>query len=337
MPTYGKPNQRSQSGLGGRHTYKLTPALRNDDFFGIKFTHLATGLDLEFEGWVEDFSDNFSSTWNPQTVYGRMDPLATFQGTARTISLSFAVAMDGRDGAVSAMAKVNRLIQFLYPVYEKGDTRDQTVLKAAPLIGLRWTNLIASSDPAGTKLVGYLDGVSYNPEMSQGGFLLGKSEPEDTQLSHADTGDSQSGAGVSLRGPTNPSQIGGGETGQRLINRNTTTTKAYIPKKLSISLNYTVLHTHLGGWIEGTSGYVFGNEAMNGKFPNAQYLTYTKSDTIRQTWHTEASEAFQQGQVGAGPATWVESVDREQRLEGSPEVQANESEVLGGDRSGSGH
>jgi hypothetical protein len=46
----------------------------------------------------------------------------------------------------------------------------------------------------------------------------------------------------------------------------------YIPKTLSISLSFTVLHKHLPGWVqtESPNEYIFANQHVNGAFPNTQ-------------------------------------------------------------------
>ena len=67
---------------------------------------------------MTEFSDDFTSNWNSETVYGRMDPLVTFQNTQREITLGFDVVSDNAAQAQTNIAKVNRLIEFLYPVYD---------------------------------------------------------------------------------------------------------------------------------------------------------------------------------------------------------------------------
>jgi calcineurin-like phosphoesterase len=36
---------------------------------------------VEFKAFLTTLNQNFSSTWNSEDVYGRNDPIATFQGT----------------------------------------------------------------------------------------------------------------------------------------------------------------------------------------------------------------------------------------------------------------
>ena len=58
-------------------------------YWSIHFSHVPTGRATFFEAFLTDFTDNFSSNWNTQTVFGRMDPIATFQNTQRTIKFGF--------------------------------------------------------------------------------------------------------------------------------------------------------------------------------------------------------------------------------------------------------
>ena len=48
---------------------------------------VTNGLRVEFPAFLTDFSQNFEPTWNTEDVFGRMDSIATYQGTKRTISL----------------------------------------------------------------------------------------------------------------------------------------------------------------------------------------------------------------------------------------------------------
>ena len=132
---------------------KFAPALRKAPFFTIYITHLPTKKAVTFEGWVTEFQDNFGQTWNSETVYGRMDPLVTYQNTNRRISLGFDVVSDSHTMAKENLAKINQLVEFLYPVYEEGGRNQTNVLEAAPLLRLRWTNLISSAG-SGQGLVG---------------------------------------------------------------------------------------------------------------------------------------------------------------------------------------
>jgi hypothetical protein len=152
------------------------PSLRTDPFFTIHIMHLPTSENVSFEGWVTQFSDSFNSNWSSTPVYGRQDPLPAFENTQRTITLGFDVVSDSMQQAIQNLVNVNRLIEFLYPMYEGGGRKLQNTLKAAPLLGLRWTNLISNA-AAGEYLYGYIQGgVNYAPDIGEGGFIIRKGD-----------------------------------------------------------------------------------------------------------------------------------------------------------------
>tara|TARA_Y100000310_G_scaffold341949_1_gene443028 strand:+ start:685 stop:1548 length:864 start_codon:yes stop_codon:yes gene_type:complete len=284
MPTkYAKPS--------GNQDMVVDPSLLKKEFFKIYFTHLATSQKVKFNGWVTQFSDQFSSNWNTETVYGRMDPLATFQGTQRTISLGFDIVSKDAAEAEANLINVNRLIEFLYPVYNDGELSNQNTLKAAPLIGLKWTNLIANARN-GEELVGYLDGVTYAPSIDAGGFM-GTPGQRTIETNFPDKVEEFN---VGDRTFTKEKYIG-----------NHASTKVYIPKQLSLNLNYTVIHTHLMGW----SGTTFSGPDVNGKFPNSSGIRLESEIAVQQIYDDEGN--------------LVDEVE----LSRGPVVRANRHEVLG--------
>ena len=217
------------------------PALRTNDFFKIHIEHLPTKKKVAFEGWVTNFSDTYTSQWQEEMVYGRMDPLATYQNTRRSITLGFDIPNDDQQHSIGNMAKVRQLIKFMYPLYEKGALSQQNTVQAGPILALKWTNLISSPNNAGEKLIGYINGgLSYTPEVAEGGFIMGPLA---------------SGLGTE--------------------HHTFASVKNYFPKKLSLSFTFTVLHTHLVGWapaagaVGGNSFTFGGSQAIQEGFPNA--------------------------------------------------------------------
>ena len=202
--------------IGGTHI--------NDRNFSVNIIHLATNEEVTFIGWLTAFSDSFSSTWNETPVYGRMDSLATFQSTQRKINLGIDVVASGRNEAHRNTEKMNKLIQFLYPVYEQGGSLkspDQAIISAAPLLKVSYTNMIQNNlNQDG--LVCYLEGVDYNPVIEAGQFFSNRSNEQFFQES-------------------------------------------------ALSLSFTVLHSHLTGWVkgQGKSFYFGADPNLDGR---AQHL-----------------------------------------------------------------
>ena len=142
----------------------------NNPLWKIEFLHIPTGMRITLPGWITSFSDNLASTWNEETVYGRMDPLVTFQRTQRTISTSFDVIASNKAMAVQNNKLVDYLLNLLYPVYNEAAFADSNTLKAAPLMKVKWANLI-NTDTLGDGLVGYIDGFTYQPDFNSGFFI----------------------------------------------------------------------------------------------------------------------------------------------------------------------
>ena len=155
--------------------------IANNKNLYIEFYHIPTGREVKFKAFITDFSDNYSSNWNDVDVYGRMDPISTFQGTQRTIAFSFDVVSYSETEARKNYQNSQTLLSFLYPVYDTAGSA--TSLSAAPLIKIKFANLIrdasAGQGTYGTAetagLVGKLAGLSYLPDIEQGFYDRGMS------------------------------------------------------------------------------------------------------------------------------------------------------------------
>ena len=309
LKTRKNPNGSSyplpQDRLVGRRSYTgpitADPALRSNWFFTISVKHIPTGEEVAFEGWATQFTDTYTPSWNTTPVYGRMDHLATFQGTTRNIQLGFDIVNDSEENAKFNLLQIAKFMQFQYPVYDRTvapgtsiysaqqadaastapnqsvapTLSQQTVLKGAPLLSIKWTNLISSPNNEDQRLMGYINGgVSYSPDLSAGGFI---------------SGDLFDGSEMYKFAIGDFSQI-----------------KNYIPKKVSLSFNFTVIHTHLAGWVDaadpsqpasnpdgsGTKTFYFGGDRdINARFPNA-YATYPTPEEI-----AAAEEAARQDEL----------------------------------------
>ena len=279
---------------------KTAPSLRNSPFFTIYITHLPTNKAVTFEGWVTEFQDNFGQTWNSETVYGRMDPLVTYQNTNRRISLGFDIVSDSHTMAKENLAKINQLVEFLYPVYEEGGRNQTNVLEAAPLLRLRWTNLISSAG-SGQGLIGHMQGLNYAPSMTDGGFV--HQDAEIVSEEEIETVD------VSFE---NPEKTDGKETTYEV---NKVITRQYVPKTVSLSFEFIVLHNHLGGWYRNAAGaYVFGSDEINGKFPNQNaFKVGTQTDTKEVLTYSQRGFNVTEGTIDEKPAALA---DQQEILQG---------------------
>ena len=71
------------------HRNQLMKIVYQKKLLGLLIQHVPSGQIVEFKAFITGLSDNYSSKWNAQDVYGRMDPIATFQGTRRNINVFF--------------------------------------------------------------------------------------------------------------------------------------------------------------------------------------------------------------------------------------------------------
>lgn len=125
-----------------------------------------TDSEVEFPAFLTDFSQTFDATWNSEEVFGRMDPIATYQGTKRTMTLGFDVPAGSLDGAKNNLTKCERLISMVYPVYNQNNGND--ILSKPPLVRIKFANLINAGNTDG--LLGWIGGLSWKPNLEMGMF-----------------------------------------------------------------------------------------------------------------------------------------------------------------------
>lgn len=103
----------------------------------LKIMSVPTQQQLWFPAFLTDFSQTFDATWNTEDVFGRMDPIATYQGTKRTMSLGFDLPAGSLDEAKKNLEGCSELVKMVYPIYNK-----QNILTKPPLVRIQFANLI---------------------------------------------------------------------------------------------------------------------------------------------------------------------------------------------------
>ena len=153
------------------------------EFFFVPSGGSSNPLIVKFMAFLTQFEDSYQSDWTADKVYGRMDPIATFQGTVRNISLGWSVPAYSGEEAENNLLKMSKLISMCYPVYGGQNTsvRGAGQLSGAPLIKLKFANLISgmSANSQTTSdsnlngavqngLLGWIDGISFSPNLEAG-------------------------------------------------------------------------------------------------------------------------------------------------------------------------
>jgi hypothetical protein len=133
---------------------------------------------ISFPAFITSFVDSYKSNWKTEEVLGKMDPIATYKNTNRSISLGFDIPSDSIETAQSNLRKIDLFIKGLYPVYDSGLNGTST-LSSPPMFRVRFSNLIrnASSgdeEPYNTLRSGllcYTDGFDFKPSVESGFFV----------------------------------------------------------------------------------------------------------------------------------------------------------------------
>jgi hypothetical protein len=194
MPTLNLSDGKTISGYVGATNAQL------------QIMSVPTQFLLQFPAFLTDFSQTFDAKWNTEEVFGRMDPIATYQGTKRTMSLGFDLPAGSTDEAKKNLEGCSELVKMVYPVYgggtgmvvEVGDTTAAGFLKPGetlsttevdgfqevlppnagilikpPLVRIKFANLITGTQPSG--LLGWISGLSWKPNLEMGMFTTGES------------------------------------------------------------------------------------------------------------------------------------------------------------------
>ena len=235
------------TGLQNIYTSYTDPSneLANERKEYIEIYHIPTGLNVFFKAFLTEFSDTFSPEYNEEAVFGRMDPIATYKRTGRKITLGWSLPASDLNEAKENMAKMNRLIQMMYPVYDKASEggNSATTMRSGPIFKIKMGNLImkpgqkTTSGAAKLKgLPGIIGAFSYAPDLDAGVF----DPPESTKTE----------PGIQKR-------VVGVYEGN------------LYPKSVKVSLNITVLHdTPLGFEVDGDDLVELrSKENMPARFP----------------------------------------------------------------------
>lgn len=119
--------------------------LGNKGQFVISFHHIPSGKQVFFKAFVTKYSENYTSEWSGENVFGRTDPIYTFGNTTRKIELGFSVPAGSESEAYENMGRISRLAQFMYPAYfetNPGTLDSSLTIGQSPLVRIKMMNLV---------------------------------------------------------------------------------------------------------------------------------------------------------------------------------------------------
>ena len=141
----------------------------------ISFRSVPTDEYVEFKAFITKFSDGYGSSWEEKNVYGRMDPIPTFNRVGRKISLSWKLPASSPEEGTENLKKCETLVSMLYPTY-KEEKDGNAYIAGAPLIKLYFTQMAKGLGGENLyDLLGYINGeVPIVPNYDEGVFYQGK-------------------------------------------------------------------------------------------------------------------------------------------------------------------
>ena len=191
------------------------PDMLSKQGYNLRIEHVPTGVAVRFPAFLTGYSDAYNVNWNSEEVFGRSDPIATYQNTRRAISISWQVVASSVEEARKNLLLINKLMALLYPLYDERsancattDCGGASTINMGPLLRISFGNLIQDAETGGG-LLGYVNGFTVDPELDEGMFTY------------------------TSRGPMGTSGV------------------EYIPKSVRLNCEMTVLHEHSLGWTKG--------------------------------------------------------------------------------------
>ena len=140
----------------------------------LKIHSVTYNVDFYFLAYAFKLTENLNIRWNEQTVFGRMDPIPTYKGMGRTMTVSFQARQKLRDGSDKPYKKdfegnellhdIDHIKKCLYPRYENN------IMVSPPLFRFAYKGLIQAGentmkdmkDPT-NGVLGYITTFSANP------------------------------------------------------------------------------------------------------------------------------------------------------------------------------
>jgi len=145
-------------------------AYANSGDYYVHILGLHSGVSVKFKAMLTNFQDQLTNNFNPETVYGRMDPIMTFQNTTRKITMTLQVPSTDKDDALRNFKSLSQLMASQYPGYS--ESGNATTLSTAPLHKIKFANWTTSGgaigDVSDSGLVVAFEGVSFSPNLDAG-------------------------------------------------------------------------------------------------------------------------------------------------------------------------
>ena len=245
-------------------------AMANKGFI-VSFQHVPSKEDVNFKAFITAFNETYNVDWNAETVYGRADPIYMYKSTGREITLALRVPAGTEGEAFENLARVQRLVTFLYPTYSdtsgeeitagnQPDTTNALTIANSPLVRLRVMNILAARPQIGDARGGpraneeavYSTLGTFQRHVEDGG---GAEWPTTSIGSNTIAGNYHGGILGVVKNLTVNHNLENPDVGVFEINKGT-----ILPKMIEINLTFGVIHEHTVGWLPDGDSQSFSNK-----------------------------------------------------------------------------
>jgi len=209
-------------------------AYANYKQYVISFLHVPSNSTVFFKAYVTEYNETFNCSWNPTEVYGRTDPIQSYRGTKRSVSLSFDVPAASVGEAYENLGRISRLVQMLYPTYAQNEIGNGQIIGQAPLVRVKMMNFLTKERRAGA----YSD---YSFEQTGWGNEYDDLSPAQRLAEYKTAPDPENGVLAAIGNITYRSDLSKIQMFEKAAN-------TVLPQSLSVSLSFDVIHEETVGW-----------------------------------------------------------------------------------------
>tara|TARA_Y100001937_G_C7135264_1_gene339621 strand:+ start:2093 stop:3076 length:984 start_codon:yes stop_codon:yes gene_type:complete len=186
-PENGPGNVGSRSvrpGIPNKTLYETRSAKKSiGKNLPLEIVSLISGNKVSIDGHIPNLQHSYTSNWSSNQYYGRIDPVPTYGGTTRKLSLEIEVISpsavmissaqantDLNENGADMYSAINKVANMLYPAYDFSydnttKTYNTGIIKAAPIVAIRYVNMIvgACNTPWGPNfLKAYIESFNFS-------------------------------------------------------------------------------------------------------------------------------------------------------------------------------
>jgi hypothetical protein len=235
----------------------ISDAYANYKQYMVSFQHLATGKTVHFKAYVTDYNENFNCSWSPTAVYGRTDPIQSYTGTSRKVSLAFDVPAASVGEAYENLGRISKLVQMLYPTYQQNEYGSGYMIGQSPLVRVKMMNLITNE-----RRTANIDSrMTAKQRKAEKAIASGDASPQEILEDYKTNPNPANGVLAAIGSLTYRSDIQKIQLFEKAPN-------TILPQSLAVNISFDVIHEATVGWLGGGV-----NEALDPSFPHKVVLS----------------------------------------------------------------